>query len=204
MGGLPRGASKSLEISVAGQQITIHLQNSERQARALHCTVWPAARKLVDAMVQLDAASPGFWKSKRTLELGAGTGIASISAAMLGATTVATDLFTDIITSNIQASTIQGHGSITVQCLNFAKKEELERHVGCYDAILVSDCCYNMQLCQQLLDALVLLSCRTCLISIPHYRSKSVQDQFVTEAASAGFGVEVLQDADGIAVYQLI
>jgi len=201
---LPAVSPKALEITVVGHQVRIHRGSSEHRCRSVHCEIWPAVWKLIDTLVHLDAMSPGFWKSKHVLELGAGTGIASIGAALLGATTVATDLHTDVLARNIQANTIPGDGTVAVQYLNFAKAEELDHHTGCYDLILVSDCCYNRQMCQQLLDALVALSCPTCLISMLRTRSEDMHVRFVTGAANAGLSVELLQDADGVVVYQLM
>ena len=109
------------------------------------CVVWDAALVLAGYLEKLESQSPGYWKDKRVLELGAGTGIVGLVAACHGAFVTITDLpeFVDLININVKENSSLLVGSALGQSLVWGQELD-EGVVGC-DVIVMSDVVYYEQ-----------------------------------------------------------
>uniref|UniRef100_A0A0N5ASU4 Leuk-A4-hydro_C domain-containing protein n=1 Tax=Syphacia muris TaxID=451379 RepID=A0A0N5ASU4_9BILA len=109
--------------------------------------------------------SSKLWNGKKTLELGAGTGVCSIIAATCGAEVVATDLEPrlHLIQKNVcvNEKTIQlGGGKVTVKELDWSKPYS-ENDV--YDEIFIIDLVYYIQGVYNLVETLRRIRCNRIL-----------------------------------------
>lgn len=109
------------------------------------CVVWDAALVLAGYLEKLENQSPGYWKDKRVVELGAGTGIVGLVAACHGAVVTLTDLpeFVDLINVNVKENSTLLLGSAFAQSLVWG--QELDEGVAGCDVIVMSDVVYYEQ-----------------------------------------------------------
>jgi len=130
--------------------------------------VWDAGRVLAKYLEQQESSS---MNGKQVLELGAGTGLTGIAAAMLGASVVLTDLsaVVPLIEQNIRANSaaiMQSSGSAIAKTIDWGSSfEETHQALGGWEfsCIVAADCLYNSDAIEPLTCLLVnlLQSCCT-------------------------------------------
>lgn len=158
------------QLDLRGQVLKIEEHAS--LADEVGATVWDCSLVLTYYMEHTDTV-----KDKRVIELGSGTGLVGLAAAMLGASEV---LLTDRshllqgIRHNVQINSLGG----TVRV------EELEWGEACshlcppFDVILLSDCFYDTHSTTKLLKSIAELSGTTTLIIFAHEDRITSEDCF--------------------------
>jgi len=138
-------------------------------------TVWDAALVFIKYFENTTEFPPGFWKGKRVLELGAGTGLVSIVLGLLGANVVCTDRepLLDLIQKNVVRNRADKH--VTPHVLEWGDSATLEalkattsNQPQAFDVIVACDViahCYS-ESNDKLLDTLQQASSENSLILI--------------------------------------
>ncbi len=149
-------------------------------------TVWDAAvvvAKYLDNLPAGQGQEHGHRNlaGKRVLELGAGTGLAGLAAAVLGAQTVITDLpyCLDSIRANAAATGVVPPGSVTVRELDWLKPAFAEGET--YDLVLGADIVWLDHLVAplcQLFERILELNPRVQLLLSHQTRSQQTDDVF--------------------------
>ena len=155
-------------------------------------TVWDAAVVLSKGFLEHQVTNGVFeLHGKNVLELGAGTGLAGMAAAVLGAHVVITDLeycLTDI-TRNVNATRISGPGSVAVRELDWVRPlpffDSLDGGgVRRFDIVLAADIVWLDHLVTHLVSVLCLLldhNPEIMFVFAHQTRSKLTDDAFFGE-----------------------
>ncbi|MCP9260566.1 hypothetical protein DINM_003556 [Dirofilaria immitis] len=126
---------------------------SQKYIGEVSCVVWDSA---IVACHYFARHQP-FWRGKKVLELGAGTGVCSIVLAALGANVVATDLSEGIELLN---RNIRGNWEVIVRNKGSVKAEILDWDGRCdkslsFDVIIMIDVIYYLKPLQGLVELLL-------------------------------------------------
>ena len=125
--------------------------------------VWDAALVMCAFLERLDSKRPGHLEGARVIELGAGTGLVGLAAAVLGAHAFVSDVaeFMPLMTKNIaeNCKVLKGGRveALEIDWRQFCQEEDAEnalevdpilraRLVEKFDYILISDCIYYERL----------------------------------------------------------
>ncbi|KAF9356199.1 hypothetical protein BGX26_005589 [Mortierella sp. AD094] len=94
-------------------------------------SVWDCSILLSKYLEALSEQKPGFWTGKRVLELGAGQGIASLSAAALGAERVIVTDVESAVPGLVQGVTLNGFSAPQVQvtALDWTNRKQAIEHI---------------------------------------------------------------------------
>ncbi|KAI4889195.1 hypothetical protein NFI96_012970 [Prochilodus magdalenae] len=143
------------------------------------CVVWDAAIVLSKYLETEQLRNSQTWSCKKTVELGAGTGLVGIMAASLGANVTVTDLedLQPLLELNIcENQNLISTGSITAKVLKWG--EDVTDFLPHPDYILMADCIYYEQSVEPLVQTLNLLSGpKTCIICCYEERTVGVNPE---------------------------
>ncbi|EJW84861.1 hypothetical protein WUBG_04228 [Wuchereria bancrofti] len=136
---------------------------SQRYIGYVSCVVWDSAIVACHYFVRYQS----FWKGKKVLELGAGTGVCSILLGALGANVVATDLLEGI---KLLERNIEENWEVITRNEGFVKAEILDWNDPCdkslsFDVIVMIDVIYYLRALEGLVrlilqsEALTIICC---------------------------------------------
>ncbi|DBA98948.1 hypothetical protein WJX77_006801 [Trebouxia sp. C0004] len=140
----------SRQIDVNNHTLTIEEHTElENEAGAV---VWDAALVLLNYF----CTDPGLLQGKRCIELGAGTGVVGLTAALLGALVVLTDLpiYLSGLERNVQVNSLQSF--VSVRELQWGT--DTDSFGPPFDVIIASDLLYDMRSIPDLMLTIVSLS----------------------------------------------
>lgn len=149
---------------------------------------------------------PEFVHNKNVLELGAGTGLAGIAAAVLGASTaVLTDLpyVIDNLRDNIEANNVLNAEAAELDWMKLEEHEHLikQRH---WDVVLCADVVWLEQLVQPLVQTLNAIGSsehRPRIFMSYQKRSDIVHDQLVTQLTATGCTITEIAQSEHHPIY---
>lgn len=125
------GPSSSLRVK--------QILNGEMKGLGTGTFVWPAAHVLAKYLEK--RYKPDSLKGKRLCDIGSGTGLVGLVAAMLGGTAVLTDLdiLLPLMKENIQTTTEHNSAlNVSASVYNWEEKQQFEEEA--FDFLLISDC----------------------------------------------------------------
>lgn len=132
---------REIELDSGGLVVRV----DQQETGDVGCVVWDAALVLVKYLDRRNQLEPDFLRNQPVLELGAGTGALGITAALLGANSVLTDLsnFIPLIDHNIELNK-EFCISTVATSLHWGVKTEISsvKKSGPFSYILVADCVY--------------------------------------------------------------
>ncbi|GAB6024198.1 Methyltransferase-like protein 21D [Chamberlinius hualienensis] len=149
------------------------------------CVVWDAALVLAKFLIYNQNQSNKLINlvNSTIIELGAGTGIVGITAAVLGADVILTDIseYVDLMQKNIEYNQLYIKGKIQCKSLYWGKSdEEFAKCAPKY--ILVSDCVYYKQSLEPLFETLSNLSGKDTTIIFSYEKRFSDEKQAIESA----------------------
>lgn len=166
----------------------------DQQHGRIHSTVWDSAITLVQHMLhyrprsirqtseQSTNPTNDPWRHVRVLELGAGTGIGGLAAAILGADAVITDRLVaiELIDRNIQRNLaeIEKHGGSAVSKELSWDDQSTNQSDNSYDIILASDCVYEPEYYQSFINELLRACDRDTVVLISQEKRRSREITF--------------------------
>eukprot|EP01103_Thecamoeba_quadrilineata_P015278 TRINITY_DN4774_c0_g1_i1.p1 TRINITY_DN4774_c0_g1~~TRINITY_DN4774_c0_g1_i1.p1 ORF type:complete len:203 (+),score=33.81 TRINITY_DN4774_c0_g1_i1:3-611(+) len=138
--------------------------------------VWDASLVLAKFFENVDEFPPTFFKNKRVLELGSGTGLIGIILALLGAEVIVTDLkpLLPLIEKNINANV--SNSKIKVKELNWG--EDVSEFEPPFDFIVGSDVVYREETFKLLIKTFSDLSNEETVIFLAHELRERKEIQF--------------------------
>jgi predicted nicotinamide N-methyase len=147
-------ADKQKEYHLPGLDLTIRIQEDPEGGVA--GSIWEACYDLLNYV--RSEFSPTELQDKRVLELGAGTGIASIVFAHLGAIVTATDRLEGLklLELNVSINTQSVRHKVTVAEHNWGS--DVSPFNPPLDFLIVSECIYNLRYGDELLASMRALS----------------------------------------------
>ncbi|XP_062510831.1 protein N-lysine methyltransferase METTL21D-like [Corticium candelabrum] len=118
------------------------------------CVVWDAALVLAGYVEKQETTLPEYWKNRRVVELGAGTGIVGLVAACYGAHVTLTDLpeFVELMNLNVLENSALVTGSARAQSLTWG--QDWDKGLDGCEVILMSDVVYYEQSLEPLVKTL--------------------------------------------------
>jgi hypothetical protein len=151
-----------MKFQIDGKEFTI-VQENVICSEDLGNTVWDGSLVLVHYFSNKKVFSPDYWKGKRCIELGSGTGIVGIVVSTFGANIILTDKEPqiDLIKASIEKNkTLLMDSNISVQRLLWGEPlEDSESLLPLpFDAIIASECIYYEELVVPLCKSLDALS----------------------------------------------
>jgi predicted nicotinamide N-methyase len=135
--------------------------------------LWPSGRALAEIVGERDVAG------LRVVELGCGLGLPSLSAALGGATVLATDWSpdaVDLVRKNAEANGL----TIEVDIVGWAAPEELVERAP-FDLVLASDVLYERRNADELLELLPKLGSEVLVADPSRPFTKSFLERAVTD-----------------------
>ncbi|XP_070577055.1 protein N-lysine methyltransferase METTL21D-like [Ptychodera flava] len=121
------------------------------------CVVWDAALVFASYLQTEDfSKSYGTLSGKSVVELGSGTGIVGLTAAVLGANVLLTDLedFVPLLELNIKTNETHSQGTSKAQTLKWGE----DVSIACPDFLFISDCIYYDESTEPLVTSITDLS----------------------------------------------
>ncbi|KAL6042922.1 Methyltransferase-like protein 21A [Balamuthia mandrillaris] len=156
-------------------------------------SVWDACYDLLNYIASESAFQSSNIHGKKVVELGAGTGIASIIFALLGAEVISTDRkeALEVLQLNMELNTDPSKHSIRVAELNWGEgKEEQYKPV---DYLVVSECIYNLKYGDALLSSMTALSNpHTVILFAYAQRQPEEEDKFFAKVKEHFGSIEQL------------
>jgi len=196
---LPGLRKDLVEFKYCNKEIKLHQISS-----AVASIVWDSAPKLCDFLCNTTIFPNGLI-GKNIIELGSGTGIVSIVAALLGATVVATDLSNhlDILSKNISENI--SDNKVTIMALEWGKAEDISKikNLGItWDYILCSDLVYLPELYKPLYDTLLEISSINTIILLAQRRRYEREEMFFNKV-KLSFSIIKMFQHDSITIYEI-
>eukprot|EP00026_Physarum_polycephalum_P016233 Phypoly_transcript_17102.p1 GENE.Phypoly_transcript_17102~~Phypoly_transcript_17102.p1 ORF type:complete len:236 (+),score=37.47 Phypoly_transcript_17102:49-756(+) len=153
--------SGNRQITIEQRPVVIENMNT------LGFTVWDASLVFAKYVEKESNFSYGFWKGKRVLTLGSGTGIDSIVLSLLGAEVVATDLEVGLLAKNI-SSNVDDLSKVRVEELCWGNEQHLQKFAKepPFDFIVACDCIYFPDLIPLLIKTLSTLASPTTQVIV--------------------------------------
>ncbi|VDK82518.1 unnamed protein product [Litomosoides sigmodontis] len=166
------------------------------------CVVWDSAIVACHYFARLQS----FWKGKKVLELGAGTGVCSILLASLGANVVATDLSEGI---ELLERNIQENCEAITRNEGFIKAEILDWNAPCdkplsFDVVVMIDVIYYLKALEGLLGIVLRLGAATiiCCYEIRDIGEPKIAQEGFFEMISPFFNICPVSDKELDDVYK--
>ena len=195
-------AIRPRDVQIAGIAAPVRIYEAASQDAALDAAIetdsdpfgaccWPSAVVAARALAARDVA--GF----RVLELGAGTGLASATAARLGADVVATDV-SDISLELLRRAAADG-GAFDVQRLDFTDADAVAA-LGDFDVVVAADTLYEEAIARA--TARVVRASRGACIVVDPGRSDG-RRAFLDELGGVGRFEPVAVSAEELSAFPL-
>jgi len=176
---------------------TISVKQSPKGSR-VGCTVWDAAIVVCKYFELMERKSRGFLAGKRVIELGAGTGILGLAAALLGAKVTLTDipLMIEILNQNIMLNRrVIVTSNITTKVLSWG--EDISEFNPPVDYIIGSDLMYDDDYVEALVDTICSLSDRNTQIYLGYEtRQMNAESKFMSYATQHLDVIEIISAKD--------
>ncbi len=155
---------------------------SEDEQLPYWAEIWASAFGLANMLAQKQ------WPGKKTLELGAGTGLVSLALAAAGAEVMATDLISDALRF-IEYQAKNNHLQVATQVLDWRKLDGWPS----YDLVVAADVLYEKRHLEPVIEAMKTLISPSgeAWITDPF---RFPADTFAETATKAGFSVEIEEE----------
>ncbi|GAQ90474.1 hypothetical protein KFL_006440010 [Klebsormidium nitens] len=183
----------------AGREIYIEQRFGQKGSRSTGAAVWEANLVLTRYMETL---TPSYWKRKRVIELGTGTGFAAITAAMLGAADVTAtdgdDRVLELAAKNFEANEAAFGSDLSTYLAQLrwgSSRDELEE-AGIrptYDVIVGADLTYYKDNIYPLVVTLADLSSPDTDIFLAHKQRQEENETYLHEQLATFFDWEEIR-----------
>jgi len=184
----------NFELEILSKKIILK-QGNVCNDKTLGMTVWDASIVLSKYIVNEKIFTPGFFKDKRIIEIGAGTGLISIVCSYLGGKVTATDMNSAPVL-NLLKSNLEQNNAENVEIKVLKWGETPSNITVPYDIVLAADVIFKESLVPPLIETMKYVSDKNSILFMCAEIHNRKANNLFLELAANYFEITVIPQED--------